>query len=55
MMSEFKVTHDNLDEALGVLREVLDEGKRSKQLRLKSLLCNIEDLEQRIETMEARK
>ena len=52
MMSDFVVTRENLDEALGVLRQVLDEEKRAKDTRIKNLITDIEDLEKRIETKQ---
>jgi len=52
MMSDFVVTRENLDEALGVLRQVLDEEKRAKDTRIKNLITDIEDLENRIETKQ---
>ena len=51
-LSDFVVTSENLDEALGVLRQVLDEMKQAKDIRLKSRLIDIEDLEKRIETKQ---
>ena len=56
-MSEVVVTKDNLYEALGILRQVLDEKiqepPKTRKQRLQEILKQIEALEQRLKDMES--
>jgi len=55
-MSETIVTRENLDEALGILRRVLDEqiqeSPKTRKQRLQEILKQVEALEQRLKDME---
>ena len=51
-MSETVVTKDNLDKALTILRQVLDEPPLTKKQRLEALLLRAEKLQEKIDQME---
>jgi len=55
-MNETIVTRENLDEALGILRRVLDEqiqeSPKTRKQRLQEILKQVEALEQRLKDME---
>ena len=53
-MSETVVTKDNLDEALKILRQVLDEPPLTKKQRLEALLTQAEALQKRITEYEQK-
>ena len=56
-MSETVVTKDTLDEALIILRRVLDEqiqeSPKTRKQRLQEILKQVEALEQRLKDMES--
>ena len=56
-MSETIVTRENLDEALIILRRVLDEqiqeSPKTRKQRLQEILKQVEALEQRLKDMES--
>jgi len=51
-MSEPVVTKDNLDEALKILRQVLDEPPLTKKQRLEALLAQANELQRKIAEYE---
>ena len=51
-MSKAVVTKDNLDEALTILRQVLDEPPPTKKQRLEALLLRAEKLQEKIDQLE---
>ena len=51
-MSETIVTRENLDEALGILRQVLDEPPLTKKQRLEALLAQANELQRKIAEYE---
>ena len=53
-MSKAVVTKDNLDEALTILRQVLDEPPPTKKQRLEALLLQVEELQRKIAEYEQK-
>ena len=51
-MSETVVTKDTLDEALKILRQVLDEPPLTKKQRLEALLAQANELQRKIAEYE---
>ena len=51
-MSEPVVTKDNLDEALKILRQVLDEPTLTKKQHLEALLAQANELQRKIAEYE---
>ena len=53
-MNETIVTRENLDEALIILRRVLDEPPLTKKQRVEALLLRAEELQRKIEEYEKK-